>query len=231
MVIIMNIILFIVCNCYPYSTVILYNCPSLALGCSACLAQRIDTGFSCSWCNSNTQCRDISNCSDANPVISTGNCPIPTITDFNPKTGPPSGGTIILINGTNLGTQRSDIESVMIGSRNCSVGEYRAGKWLTCTIAADPNDNTDRNETITIRVTRSSGSVTADSVAQFQYLTPIIQSVSPTFGPASGGTRIRVQGTNFDIGNTEKTRVDLILRDSSSRMKRNTCPDANCNIT
>ena len=207
-------------------TVILYDCPSLALGCSSCLAQRIDTGFSCSWCNSNTQCRDISDCSDANPVISTGNCPIPTITDFNPKAGPPRGGTAILINGTNLGTQRSDIESVMIGTKNCNIDEYEPGRRITCTIVPDASDNTDRNETITIRVTRSSGSVTADSMAQFQYLTPVIQSVSPTYGPASGGTRIRVQGTNFDIGNREMTGV--ILRESSSG---NTCPDVNCTIT
>uniref|UniRef100_A0A1X7SU56 IPT/TIG domain-containing protein n=1 Tax=Amphimedon queenslandica TaxID=400682 RepID=A0A1X7SU56_AMPQE len=44
----------------------------------------------------------------------------------------------------------------------------------------------------------------------------------------SGGTRIKVQGTDFDIGNKEMTRV--ILRESSSRKKRNTCPDVNCTI-
>ena len=209
---------------------ILYDCPTLALGCSSCLAQRIDTGFNCSWCNSNTQCRDISDCNDASPIISTGNCPQPMITGFNPKTGPPRGGTTIIINGTNLGTQRSDIESVMIGNRNCMVDEYQPGKRITCTIVPDANDNTDRNETITIRVTRSSGSVNVPSMAQFQFITPIIQSVSPTYGPVSGGTRIRVQGTNFDIGNTEMTRV-IMRESSSSRKKRNTCPDVNCTIT
>uniref|UniRef100_A0A1X7URZ8 Sema domain-containing protein n=1 Tax=Amphimedon queenslandica TaxID=400682 RepID=A0A1X7URZ8_AMPQE len=208
--------------------VILYNCPSLALGCSSCLAQRIGTGFNCSWCNNNTQCRDISDCSDASPVISTGNCPLPIITDFNPKTGPPRGGTTIFIDGTNLGTQRSDIESVMIGSRNCTFDEYQPGKRIRCTIVPDASDNMDRNETIRIRVIRSGGNETANSTAQFQFLTPVIRSVSPTFGPVSGGTRIRVQGTNFDIGNKEMIRV--ILRESSSRKKRNTCPDVNCNI-
>ncbi|XP_019851565.1 PREDICTED: plexin-A1-like [Amphimedon queenslandica] len=210
--------------------VTLYDCPSLALGCSSCLAQRIGTGFNCSWCTSNNQCRDISDCSDS-PVISTGSCPQPNITDFNPKTGPPSGRITIIINGTNLGTQRSDIESVMIGSRNCVVGEYEAGKKIMCTIDPDASDNMDRNETIMIRVTRSSGSVTVNSmdIAQFQFLTPVIRSVSPTFGPFSGGTRIRIQGTNFDIGNKEMTKV--MLRESSSRKKRNTCPDVNCDIT
>ena len=209
-------------------TVILYDCPTLASGCSSCLAQRIDTGFNCSWCNSNTQCRDISDCNDANPVISTGNCPLPMITDFNPKTGPPRGGTTIIINGTNLGTQRSDIESVMIGNRNCIIDEHQPGVRITCTILPDTNDNTDRNETITIRVTRSSGSVNVSSMVQYQFTTPIIQSVSPTYGPVSGGTRIRVKGTNLDIGNKEMTRV--IMRESLSRKKRNTCPDVNCTI-
>ena len=209
-------------------TVILYDCPTLASGCSSCLAQRIDTGLNCSWCNSNTQCRDISDCNDTNPVISTGNCPQPMITDFNPKSGPPRGGTTIIINGTNLGTQHSDIETLMIGNRNCNINEYQPGKRITCTIVPDTNDNTDRNETITIRVTRSSGSVNVNSVVQYQFITPIIQSVSPTYGPVSGGTRIRVKGTNFDIGNREMTRV--IMRESSSRKKRNTCPDVNCTI-
>ena len=209
--------------------VVLYDCPTLALGCSSCLAQRIGAGFNCSWCNSNTQCRDISDCNDANPVVSTGNCPLPTITDFNPKTGPPRGGTTIIINGTSLGTQLSDIESVMIGTRNCIVADYEPGKWLKCTIVPDTSDNTDRNETITMRVIRSSGSVSVNSMVHYQFITPFIQSVSPTYGPASGGTRITVQGTNFDIGNKEMTRV--ILRESSLRKKRNTCPDVNCNIT
>ena len=211
-----------------FHTVILYDCHTLALGCSSCLAQRIDTGFNCSWCNSNTQCRDISDCNDANPVISTGNCSLPIITTFNPKAGPPRGGTTIIIHGINLGTQRSDIESVMIGTRNCIVDEYEPGVRITCTIVPDTSDNTDRNETITIRVTRSTGSASANSVIHYQFITPIIQSVSPTYGPVSGGTKIRVQGTNFDIGNKEMTRV--IMRQSSSQKKRNTCPDVKCTI-
>uniref|UniRef100_A0A1X7UU68 Sema domain-containing protein n=1 Tax=Amphimedon queenslandica TaxID=400682 RepID=A0A1X7UU68_AMPQE len=207
--------------------VILYDCPTLALGCSSCLAQRIDTGFNCSWCNA--QCRDISDCNDANPVISTENCPLPIISDFNPKAGPPRGGTTIIIDGTNLGTQRSDIESVMIGTRNCIIiDEYEPGVRITCTIVPDASDETDRNETITIRVIRSNDSVNASSSTQYQFITPIIQSVSPTYGPVSGGTRIKAQGTDFDIGNKEMTRV--ILRESSSRKKRNTCPDVNCTI-
>ena len=205
-------------------TVILYDCPTLALGCSSCLAQRIDTGFNCSWCNS--QCRDISDCNDANLVISKGNCPLPMITDFNPKAGPPRGGTTIIINGTNLGTQHSDIETVMIGNRNCIIDEYQPGVRITCTIVPD-TDYTDRNETITVSVRRSNGIAFANSSIQYQFITPIIQSVSPTYGPVSGGTRIRVKGTNLDIGNKEMTRV--IMRESSSR-KRNTCPDVNCTI-
>ncbi|XP_019852454.1 PREDICTED: plexin-2-like [Amphimedon queenslandica] len=150
------------------------------------------------------------------------------ITDFNPKAGPPSSGTTIIINGTDLGTQRSDIESVMVGNRNCIVDEYQPGVWIKCTIDPDTSDNANRNESITVRVTRSSGSVAVNSSTQYQFITPIIQSVSPTYGPVSGGTRIRIQGTNFDIGNKEMTRV--IMR-QSSRKKRNTCPDVNCNIT
>ena len=74
-------------------------------------------------------------------------------------------------------------------------------------------------------------SKTAVSSTHFQFLTPIIKSVSPTFGPANGGTLVRVEGTNLDIGNKEETKV--IMRESSSnkRRKRNShCTDIECNI-
>ena len=210
-----------------FITVILYDCPVLASGCSSCLSQNISTGFSCSWCR--TECRDRSNCSSS-PIISTGNCPQPNITGFDPKTGPPAGGTIITINGTNLGTQESDIESIRIGNRNCSINDYQAGKRILCTISIVNETMADRSYFITVRVTRSSGTVTATSSVQFQFITPTVLSVDPIFGPISGGTRVSVKGTNLDIGNKEMTLV--IMREISSRKRRNTqCPDVNCDIT
>ena len=217
-------------NAHFLCTVILYDCPVLASGCSSCLAQNINTGFDCSWCSSNDKCRDRSDC-NSSPIISTGNCPRPNITSFNPKAGPPAGGTMITINGTNLGTQESDIESIRIGNRSCSINEYQAGERILCTISIDNETMAERSDTITVRVTRSGGTVAANSSVQFQFITPTVLSISPSFGPFSGGTEVSVNGTNLDIGNKEMTRIIMRNESSSSRKRRNTqCPDVNCNI-
>ena len=211
-------------NAHFLCTVIVYDCPVLASGCSSCLSQNINTEFNCSWCS--YECRDRSDCNNGH-TISTGNCPWPNITSFNPEAGPPAGGTIITINGTNLGTQESDIESIRIGTRDCSIDEYQVGKSIICTISIDPNETTDRNDTVTVRVRWSSGTVAANSAVQFQFITPTVVSFSPSFGPVSGGTEVNVKGTNLNIGNKVMTRI--IMRNESS--SRNTqCPDVNCNI-
>ena len=216
-------------NAHFLCTVILYDCPVLASGCcSSCLAQNISTGFSCSWCSN--ECRDRSDC-NSSPIISTGNCPQPNITSFDPKTGPPAGGTMITINGTNLGTQVSDIESIRIGNRDCSINDYQAGKRIICNISIANETMADRSDFITVRVTRSGGTVAANSAVQFQFITPTVLSISPSFGPFSGGTEVSVKGTNLDIGNKEMTRIIMRNESSSSRKRRNTqCPDVNCNI-
>ena len=205
---------------------VLYNCPTLANGCSSCLSQNIDTGFDCSWCDSN-MCSERSVCIN-NIVTMSGDCPNPVINNFNPTNGPPQGRTQVTIYGSNLGTQSSEILSVTLGSRTCTSNSdlYIPGKRIVCCITPDDNNTVTSNVIITVIVnTTASQLQTAVSSKQFQFLIPIIKSVSPTFGPASGG------GTNLDIGDNEETKV--IMRESSSnkRRKRSShCPDIESNI-
>ena len=199
----------------------------LAAGCSSCLSQSTSAGFNCSWCTSSNECRDISDCNDISPITSTRNCPLPVITDFNPKAGPPSGGTIVTVSGNSLGTQLSDIETVRIGNKNCRISEYRpAEKRITCIIATS-NETRDSNETVAVSLRRSNGiiAITSSSL-QFQFMTPTVESVSPTYGPVSGGTKVIIKGTNLDIGNKEMTRV-IMKKDQKTK---NTCPDVHCTV-
>ena len=46
---------------------------------------------------------------------------------FEPKAGPTRGGTMVTINGTNLGARREDIVRVMIDGVNCNVSDYAPG--------------------------------------------------------------------------------------------------------
>ena len=47
---------------------------------------------------------------------------------FTPAQGPTDGGTVITINGSNLGASRSDIDSVWIQDVVCIVMGYTAGR-------------------------------------------------------------------------------------------------------
>ena len=77
---------------------VLYKCPTLANGCSSCLAQN---GFDCSWCDSN-MCSERSVCTN-NIVTMSGDCPNPVITNFTPTSGSPKTRTQVTIYGSNFG--------------------------------------------------------------------------------------------------------------------------------
>lgn len=190
-----------------------------------CLAQNVNTGFSCGWCSSGN-CLVASECTGS-LVTQSGGCDDPAITDFDPKNGPPQGGTTITITGTNLGQQFTDILSITIGSRLCiAIAEsYVTGTQVQCTVSTS---GPSQNDAIAITVSSSDGNKMGTSGVQYEFLTPSISSVSPSLGPRSGGTRITITGSNLNIGNTEQTRI--ILRESSKRRKRQTCPDAVCGI-
>ena len=90
------------------------------------------------------------------------------IIGFNPKNGSPRGGKTIIINGTNLGKHHSDIETVMIGDRNCNINEHQPGVTITCTIVPDTNDNTVKNETITFGSFKLQKMLLAPNFSQFR---------------------------------------------------------------
>ncbi len=50
----------------------------------------------------------------------------------------------------------------------------------------------------------------------FNAVNPIVSSVTPTFGPIAGGTKLTVRGTGLRAGNHENTRVSLDVIGESS---------------
>ena len=133
-----------------------------------------------------------------------------------------------------MGTQSSEILSVTLGSRTFTSNSdlYIPGARIVCSITPDDNNTVTNNVNINVTVsTTAPQPKTAVSGTQFQFLTPTIRSVNPTFGPVSGGTLVRVEGTNLDIGNNEETKV--IMKESSSKKRRKRsshCTDIECNI-
>ena len=194
---------------------LLYNCPALTDGCSSCLGVSMISGFECGWCDRPSgmtdTCSFIGDCLSQNLATSGSQCPTPTITDFNPKSGPPEGGTTITISGTNLGVSFNDFtspgSSIQVGSTTCAPfnpDDYIPGRRVSCTTV----DNGGSTGQRTILITLPNGPGTSD--AQFNVVSPRVTGVFPSRGPQAGGTQLTVYGTDLNIGNTEDTRITLV---------------------
>ena len=192
---------------------ILYNCAELADSCSPCLGSE----FECRWCGTPNQAGG--SCAYSGPggmcgatLITEGSdCTNPSISDFNPKSGPPEGGTTITITGTDLGVAFSDFtspgSSIRVGGVTCTPtnpNNYIPGRRISCTTTSS------RGSTglMTILITLPNGAGMSD--AQVNVVSPQITRVLPPRGPQAGGTQLTVYGTDLNIGNIEDTRITLV---------------------
>ena len=133
-------------------------------------------------------------------------CPAPVIDDFNPKSGPTEGGTIITITGRDLGVTNNDVtsNSIVVGDDPCMPVEdgFIPGRQIRCTTIN--GSSLGKN---LIRVALPSGlAISSDG---FRIATPEIIRVDPILGPAAGGTKLTVWGSNLDIGNKVNTRLHI----------------------
>ena len=210
--------------CLLSISVNLYQCSALASipDCSFCLAQNSETGFDCGWCPSSSQCQMAEACTGSSFATTSGNCPGPSITSVSPNRGPPQGGTTIVIQGSNLGVNMNNIMSITVGNMVCSVFAYEPGREITCVI--DSSDSQLAQMTpvdLIMRIMRNGkSSEIATVVAEYFFRNPMIESVSPSFGPVSGGTVVVVRGSNLDIGNSDETKVQFVVITSSSRKRQ-----------
>uniref|UniRef100_A0A8C9RX70 Plexin D1 n=1 Tax=Scleropages formosus TaxID=113540 RepID=A0A8C9RX70_SCLFO len=87
-----------------------YNCGAGSADCSQCWG-REDQGHLCAWCDNTCKPRD-----DCLPLRT--QCPGPEIHQIMPLSGPLEGGTLLTVQGKNLGRRVSDV-NVAIGSIPC----------------------------------------------------------------------------------------------------------------
>jgi hypothetical protein len=125
--------------------------------------------------------------------------PPPGVVGLRPARGPVLGGTTVLIHGANFveGTR------VEFGGRL-----VRATFDGVATLTAITPDY-DEAETVSVRVVRPDGaSCQAEGGFTYELLpTPEIHAVSPTRGPASGGTVVSIEGRNFVVSPPTVVRV------------------------
>ncbi|KKM12369.1 hypothetical protein SY88_04290 [Clostridiales bacterium PH28_bin88] len=139
-------------------------------------------------------------------------------TDTGDNTGPLGGGSQISITGTDF---RSGV-SVYIGridvSRRVQVLSVTTTEIRAVTPAGDKPGPVD-----VIVINADLGMDVAKNAFVYKGTTMVVTSVTPNFGPVSGGTRIEITGANFDEdtivrddGSTE-TYIWLYLADAESR--------------
>ena len=115
----------------------------------------------------------------------------PTITTVTPNSGTTLGGTAITIIGNNL----LNTSNVIIGGVAATSVVVVSATQIT---AITPSGSVGVKP---VAVTTPNGSVTKSSAFTYVYIepAPTITSISPTSGSSSGGTAIRITGTNFNL--------------------------------
>ncbi|MDR7224981.1 IPT/TIG domain-containing protein [Aminobacter aminovorans] len=131
----------------------------------------------------------------------------PAVTAVSPTSGPTAGGTVVTLTGTGF-TNATD---VYFGATAATTFFDNSDTQITATSPAGSAGTVD----ITVRTV---GGTSATSAAdQFTYVAPpTVTSITPTSGPASGGTFITITGTNFSsatavsFGGTPATSFTVI---------------------
>ena len=164
----------------------------------------MEPALDCGWCDPAQGCQFVGASCGSTHITQGASCPAPIITRFTPVSGPTEGGTLITIEGTNLGVVFQDIATISIDGSPCTPVEatYQSGVSVQC-------ETTNGVSSGLIRVTRGGGGGVGDSSQAFAVVSPAISGVEPAFGPMAGGSRVRVQGSNLAAGNSMETTVTL----------------------
>jgi hypothetical protein len=131
--------------------------------------------------------------------------PAPTVSSITPTSGSTLGGTAVTINGTNL----SGATAFSFGSVAATDVEVVDASQVTCVSPAQGAGPVD------VTVTTSGGTSATSANDQFTYVVPApptITSITPSSGPAAGGTSVTIAGTNLSgasvtFGGTAATGV------------------------
>lgn len=175
-----------------------YNCKVGSSDCSQCWG-REDQGHLCGWCENSCRPRD-----DCQPIIA--QCPAPEIHKITPLRGPVEGGTLLTVQGRNLG-RRAGAVKVSIGDVPCTLLPelYTVSVELVCVTGQSAHDRTD---IVQVDVDQSGMGTSKES---FSYLVPKLLSMEPRKGSRAGGTRVAIRGEHLDIGSEIRVMVNNTL--------------------
>uniref|UniRef100_A0A8D3ED07 Plexin D1 n=1 Tax=Scophthalmus maximus TaxID=52904 RepID=A0A8D3ED07_SCOMX len=172
-----------------------YNCGVGSSDCSQCWG-REDQGHLCGWCENSCRLRD-----ECQPIRD--QCPAPEIHKIFPLRGPVEGGTLLTVEGRNLG-RRAAAAKVSIGDVPCTLlpDFYTISVKLVCVTGRSAHDRTD---IVQVDVDQSGMGASKES---FSYL---LLSLEPRKGSRAGGTKVTISGEHLDIGSLVKVKVNSTL--------------------
>ena len=111
----------------------------------------------------------------------------PTVTGLAPTQGSTSGGTTVVITGTNL----TGATGVSFGSSAATTYTVNSPTQITATAPAGTG-------TVDVTVVTPGGTSATSPADDYAYvILPTVSSLSPTSGPAAGGTSVVITGSNF----------------------------------
>ncbi|XP_017468489.1 PREDICTED: plexin-B [Rhagoletis zephyria] len=211
------------------ATIILYKCDVLGshrehADCSLCVTR--DPKYQCSWCGNscvyNETCSSevhaVGSYDMPYSMIRANECPRPRIDMIKPLSGPIEGGTLITIEGSNLGIREEDVRGkISIGKVPCELVNYEISVKIECRTGAVAHELS-----APIKVANDAGYT--ESSVQFHFKNIQLNGLQPTIGPKSGGTQISLMGKYLNIGSHIRAFLDEyecninVTQASSSRL-------------
>uniref|UniRef100_A0A672SP76 Plexin B2 n=1 Tax=Sinocyclocheilus grahami TaxID=75366 RepID=A0A672SP76_SINGR len=188
--------------------VVLYNCSVRREDCSLC--KNADQKYNCVWCDTTKSCIYRALCNQE-----LAQCPPPKITDIVPRYGPMKGQISVTIKGSNLGIKQEDIKRITVAGVPCThqLERYSVSTSVVCEIGPFPSAPLEylpnkRSESGPVEV-EVEGGRTGQSDVYFTYRDPVPKAVSPSKGPAAGGTVITITGDNLDTASIDDISITV----------------------
>jgi hypothetical protein len=110
--------------------------------------------------------------------------PAPALTSVGPSSGPAAGGTTVTLTGTNL----TGANAVTFGANAATSFTVNSSTQITAVAPAGAG---------TVQVTATTPGGTSNGVSYTYVAVPALTSVSPSSGPAAGGTTVTLTGTGL----------------------------------
>ncbi|XP_013784646.1 plexin-A2-like [Limulus polyphemus] len=200
---------------------LVYRCQGMANNCGICL--ELPEKYRCGWCQKSKSCQVKETCKGNSWWLDRNqSCPNPQIHFFTPASGPIEGGTNITIDGINLGRIFEDIvNGVTVKVSDSKHGRidipckpFRALYVKTTRIVCEvgsPQERTSHSSNIVSIlgpvVVKVPNDHSATSPRNYEFVNPEIKSISPSKGPKSGGTRLRIWGIHMNAGSTAEATI------------------------